>query len=94
MPDNDPVHPYVMELLAAAELADQPEAWAVLVTDQATGSVSVHAPYRTPMDAAVAAEQISQDVNRGVSPSEDPPWDLGWSVRLAPCTPVVGSGAH
>lgn len=88
--ENPRLMPAVMELLATAELAAPPKAWAVLVTDDATGSVTVHAPYRDRLRAATAAEAISQDVNRGRSDVDEPPWNLGWSVRLAPCTPVTG----
>jgi len=86
----DPKQRYVLDLLATAELSDPPEAWAVLVTDEATGSVTVHAPYLDPLQAFAAAEKIFQETNRGRSESDTPPWNLGWSVRLAPCTPVTG----
>lgn len=85
----NPQRRYVLELLATAELMDRPKAWAVLVTDEATGSVTVHGPLHSdPLQAATAAEKIFQETNRGRSESDTPPWNLGWSVRLALCTPV------
>jgi hypothetical protein len=69
-----------------ARLEADASAWAVLVTDLASGSESVVGFHQDPMTAIVEAENVVEALNRSARDEpEGSIWRRGFGVRLVPC---------
>lgn len=83
-PSDEDVRAFLDRLIAGVEAHDALNATAFIVVthDLATGHDSYNGPFSDPITAARYAIEMEEDVNKGFSSNDEPPWNQGWKCRV------------